>query len=170
MGNFHPFVHPRDEHTLLFSRMEGQTENFIPRGQNSPLGDNFTHGGQSLSLGVKLRMGLWGQFFKQSCRLGSKMTRAPPLRRHELAPRLEVGAYASLKKTRLWTFFRVQPLLPTMVRAVGWAPSTHSSRNRSHETPFRAKSFRTHFSSSIFGRMTDTYKFICVIWTIILDA
>jgi hypothetical protein len=58
------------EHSLLFRRMEGRTENFtlgdnfIPRGQNSPLGDKFTPGGQihpwgqSLPLGAKLRMGL----------------------------------------------------------------------------------------------------------------
>jgi hypothetical protein len=38
--------------------MEGRTENFTPRGQNSPLGDNFAPGGQSLPLGLKLRMGL----------------------------------------------------------------------------------------------------------------
>jgi hypothetical protein len=31
-GKVHPFVHPRGEHSLLFSRMEGQTENFTPRG------------------------------------------------------------------------------------------------------------------------------------------
>jgi hypothetical protein len=64
-GNVYPFVHPRGEHSLLFRRMEGRTENFTlgdnftPRGQNSPLEDNFTPGGQSLPLGAKLRMGLW---------------------------------------------------------------------------------------------------------------
>jgi hypothetical protein len=31
---------PRGEQSLLFRRMEGRTENFTPRGQNSPLGDN----------------------------------------------------------------------------------------------------------------------------------
>jgi hypothetical protein len=31
-------------------------------------------------------------------RQGTKMNRAPPLRRRKLAPRREVGAYASLKK------------------------------------------------------------------------
>jgi hypothetical protein len=31
----------RGEHSLLFRRMKGQTENFTPRRQSSPLGDNF---------------------------------------------------------------------------------------------------------------------------------
>jgi hypothetical protein len=30
--------------TLLFRRMEGQTEKFTPRGQNYPLEDNFDPG------------------------------------------------------------------------------------------------------------------------------
>jgi uncharacterized protein (DUF983 family) len=38
--------------------MEGQTENFTPREQNSPLGDNFAPWGQSLPLREKLRKGL----------------------------------------------------------------------------------------------------------------
>jgi hypothetical protein len=48
-GNVHPllFTH-RGEHSPLFRRMEGRTENFTP-------------GGQSLPLGAKLRMGLWAQ-------------------------------------------------------------------------------------------------------------
>jgi hypothetical protein len=51
--------------SLLLRRMEGRTENITPRDnfthriQNSPLGDNFAPGGQSLPLEVKLRMGLW---------------------------------------------------------------------------------------------------------------
>jgi hypothetical protein len=55
---------PRGEPSILFRRMEGQTENFthrdnfIPRGQSSILGDNFTPGGQILPLGAKLRMGM----------------------------------------------------------------------------------------------------------------
>jgi hypothetical protein len=55
---------PRGKHSLLFRRMEGQTENFTPgdnfnpRGLNSHLGDNFAPEGQSLPLGAKLRMGL----------------------------------------------------------------------------------------------------------------
>jgi hypothetical protein len=32
--------------TLLFRRMEGQTENFTPRGQNSPLGSKFSPRGE----------------------------------------------------------------------------------------------------------------------------
>jgi hypothetical protein len=32
MGNAYPFIHPRGEHSLLFSRMEGRTVNFTPRG------------------------------------------------------------------------------------------------------------------------------------------
>jgi hypothetical protein len=47
---FTPSFTPRGEHSLLFRRMEGQTENFTPgeifapRGQNLPLGDNFAPG------------------------------------------------------------------------------------------------------------------------------
>jgi hypothetical protein len=33
-----PSFTPRSDHSLLFRRMEGQAENFIPRGQNSPWG------------------------------------------------------------------------------------------------------------------------------------
>jgi hypothetical protein len=55
---FTPLFTPSGEHSLLFRRMEGRTENFIPRGQNLLLGDNFGPGGQSLPLGAKLRMGL----------------------------------------------------------------------------------------------------------------
>jgi hypothetical protein len=57
------------EHSLLFRRMEGRTENFTPKGitspqgTNSPLGDNFAPGGQSLHPGVKLRMGLRSQSY-----------------------------------------------------------------------------------------------------------
>jgi hypothetical protein len=42
---------PKGEHSLLFRRIKGQTENFTPpgdkytpRGQNSPLGENFAPG------------------------------------------------------------------------------------------------------------------------------
>jgi hypothetical protein len=48
---------PRDEHSLLFRRIEGRTENFTP-------GDNFTPRGQirpwgsKFALGEKLSMGL----------------------------------------------------------------------------------------------------------------
>jgi hypothetical protein len=38
--------------------MEGRTENFTPRGQNSPLGNNFAPGCGSLLIGAKLRMSL----------------------------------------------------------------------------------------------------------------
>jgi hypothetical protein len=55
---FIPLFTPRGEYSLLFRRMEGRTENFTPWGQNSPLGDNFAHGGQSFPLEAKLRMGL----------------------------------------------------------------------------------------------------------------
>jgi hypothetical protein len=41
----------RGEYSLLFRKLEGQTENFTPQGTTSPLGDNF-------ALGAKLRMGL----------------------------------------------------------------------------------------------------------------
>jgi hypothetical protein len=54
---FTPSFIPRGEHSLLFRRMEGQTENFTcgdkihpwgtkftPEGENSPLGDNFARG------------------------------------------------------------------------------------------------------------------------------
>jgi hypothetical protein len=49
---------PWGEHSLLFRRMEGRTENFTPMGQNSHLGDNFAPCGESLPLGPNLRMGL----------------------------------------------------------------------------------------------------------------
>jgi hypothetical protein len=45
-GMFTPSFTPRGEHSLLFRRMGGQTENFTPgdnftpRGQNSPWGTN----------------------------------------------------------------------------------------------------------------------------------
>jgi hypothetical protein len=45
-GMFTPLFTPRGEHSLLFRRMEGQTENFTP-------GDNFTPGGQLRSWGSK---------------------------------------------------------------------------------------------------------------------
>jgi hypothetical protein len=41
---FTPSFTPRGEHSLLFRRMEGRTENFALRGQTLPLGDNFAHG------------------------------------------------------------------------------------------------------------------------------
>jgi hypothetical protein len=62
--NIHPFVPPRGKHSLLFRRMEGRTENSTPRGKLYRQGTKFTTGGQlrpqgqSLPLGVKLRMGL----------------------------------------------------------------------------------------------------------------
>jgi hypothetical protein len=43
-GRFTPSFTPSGEHSLLFRRVEGRTENFTPKGQNSPLGDNFAHG------------------------------------------------------------------------------------------------------------------------------
>jgi hypothetical protein len=43
--------------TLLSARWP-PGDNFTPRRQSSLLGDNFAHGGQSLPLGAKLRMGL----------------------------------------------------------------------------------------------------------------
>jgi hypothetical protein len=55
---------PGGEHCLLFRRMEGRTENFTPRGQNSPwgtkfpLGDKIPPGGQLRPWGSKLRVGL----------------------------------------------------------------------------------------------------------------
>jgi hypothetical protein len=39
-----PSFTPKGEPSQLFRRMEGQTENFTPRGQNSPLGDKFAPG------------------------------------------------------------------------------------------------------------------------------
>jgi hypothetical protein len=57
--NLAPSFTPRGEHSLLFRRMEGQTENFTPRdnltprGLNSPPGANFAPGDQSLPLGAK---------------------------------------------------------------------------------------------------------------------
>jgi hypothetical protein len=56
-GMFIPSITPRGEHCLLFRRMEGQTENFTPRGQFTP-GGQLRPRGQSLPLGAKLRMGL----------------------------------------------------------------------------------------------------------------
>jgi hypothetical protein len=47
---------PRGEHSILFRRMEGQTDyltprnNFNPRVQSSPMRDNFASPGQSLPL------------------------------------------------------------------------------------------------------------------------
>jgi hypothetical protein len=73
---------PGGEHSILFRWRKEQTENFTPgnnftpRGQNSPLGDNFAPGGQSLLLVAKLRMSLSfslylrtknrGRFFRQN--------------------------------------------------------------------------------------------------------
>jgi hypothetical protein len=31
-GSVHPYDHPRGDHSLLFRRMEGRTDNFTPRG------------------------------------------------------------------------------------------------------------------------------------------
>jgi hypothetical protein len=50
-GMFTPSFTPRGVHSLQFRRMEGRTENFTP-------GDKFSTGGQSLPIGVKLRLGL----------------------------------------------------------------------------------------------------------------
>jgi hypothetical protein len=70
MGIFTLSFTPGVEHSLLFRRMEGQTENFTPgdnftpKGQNSPLGDTFSPLGTTSPLGLKiapgakLRMGL----------------------------------------------------------------------------------------------------------------
>jgi hypothetical protein len=48
---------PRGEHSLLFRRMEEQTENFNPRGQLYPYGTNFTPGGQLRPWGSKFAPG-----------------------------------------------------------------------------------------------------------------
>jgi hypothetical protein len=45
-GMFTSLFTPRGEHSRMFRRMEGRTENFTPRGQNSPQGTKFTPGGQ----------------------------------------------------------------------------------------------------------------------------
>jgi hypothetical protein len=50
---------PRDEHSLKFRRMECRTEDIHPQGTNSPQGANFTSGGQSSSLGTRLKTGLF---------------------------------------------------------------------------------------------------------------
>jgi hypothetical protein len=47
---------PRVEHSLLFRRMEGQRDNFTPRGQNLPLGGQLRPWGQSLLLWEKITM------------------------------------------------------------------------------------------------------------------
>jgi hypothetical protein len=39
---FTPLFTPRGEHSLLFRRMEGRTENFTPRGKLHPQGTKFT--------------------------------------------------------------------------------------------------------------------------------
>jgi hypothetical protein len=39
-----PSFTPGGEHSQLFRIIEGRTENFTPRGQYSPLGDNFAAG------------------------------------------------------------------------------------------------------------------------------
>jgi hypothetical protein len=65
-GMFIPSFTPRGEHSLLFRRMEGQTENFTPEGQIRPWG-------KSLPLGAKLTMGLstpsstWHHYLKNIC-------------------------------------------------------------------------------------------------------
>jgi hypothetical protein len=53
---FTPLFTPRGEHSLLFRRMGGCTENFNLRGQNSLLGDNFAPRVKVCPLGAKLRM------------------------------------------------------------------------------------------------------------------
>jgi hypothetical protein len=50
---FTPLFTPRGEHSLLFRRMEERTENFTPRGQNSPLGDKIHPWGTTSPLGAK---------------------------------------------------------------------------------------------------------------------
>jgi hypothetical protein len=51
---FTPSFTPRGEHTLLFRRMEEQTENFIPRGLPHPQETKFTPREQNSSLGSKI--------------------------------------------------------------------------------------------------------------------
>jgi hypothetical protein len=52
-GMFTPLFTPRGEHSLLFRRMEGRTENFTPSGITSPLGDKFHPLGTTSPLGSK---------------------------------------------------------------------------------------------------------------------
>jgi hypothetical protein len=77
---FTPSFTPRGEHSLLFRRMEGKQmislprDNLTSRGKNSPLGDNFTPGGQLRPWGTTSPLGdnfapggqfrPWGQFKK----------------------------------------------------------------------------------------------------------
>jgi hypothetical protein len=86
-GMFTPSFTPRGEHSLLFRRMEGRSENFTPQGITFPLGgqksllwDNFAPGGQSLPLGTKLRLGLWhpgGIRTRICCSWGERDASAP---------------------------------------------------------------------------------------------
>jgi hypothetical protein len=55
-GMFTPSFTPRGEHSLLFRRMEGQTESHPQRTKFTP-GGQIRPWGQSLAPGVKLRMG-----------------------------------------------------------------------------------------------------------------
>jgi hypothetical protein len=43
-GVLTPLFTPRREHSLLFRRMKGLTDNFTPKGQNSPLGTTSPRG------------------------------------------------------------------------------------------------------------------------------
>jgi hypothetical protein len=56
-GMFAPLFTPRGEPSLLFRRMEGQTENFTVQEITSPLADKVHSWGQSLPLGAKLKNG-----------------------------------------------------------------------------------------------------------------
>jgi hypothetical protein len=58
---FTPLFTPRGEHSLLFRRMEGRTDNFTPRGQTHPWGTTSPLGVKVCPPEVKLRMGLWHQ-------------------------------------------------------------------------------------------------------------
>jgi hypothetical protein len=58
---FTPSFLPRGKHYILFGRMEGRTENFIPRGKFTPKGQFSSLGGQLRPWGQSLPLGAkWG--------------------------------------------------------------------------------------------------------------
>jgi hypothetical protein len=57
-GMFTPSFTPMGEHSLLFRKMEGQTENFTPRGQISTLGSKFAPRGEVKNVPLGNQMSL----------------------------------------------------------------------------------------------------------------
>jgi hypothetical protein len=87
----------------MFRRMEGRTENFTPgdncnpRGQNSPLGNNFATGGQSLPLGAKLIIALWYNRLAMHCLCVEKRENVTAMVPCKVARFFSVETYQNVK-------------------------------------------------------------------------